>query len=49
MKILLGRDGVNRDKLDKSGRTPFWWAAENGHTGVMALLQIPASSTHSAA
>jgi len=28
--MLLGRDDVDRDKPDKSGRTPLWWATENG-------------------
>ena len=49
VKILLGRGDIIRDKPDKSGRTPLWWATKNGHAGVMALLQPPTSSPHSAA
>ena len=30
MKILLGREEVNPDRLDNHGRTPLWYAAEIG-------------------
>ena len=39
VKILLGLDGVNPNILDKEGKTPLDRATEEGHQGVIALLQ----------
>ena len=36
--MLLGRDDVNPNTPDHSGRTPLCWAAENGHEGVVIIL-----------
>ena len=45
-----GRDDVDSNKADNCGRTLFWWAAEDGHAGlvarVMALLQPSASAIY---
>ncbi|WAO96056.1 NACHT domain-containing protein [Fusarium falciforme] len=30
--------GINIDAKDSHGRTPLWWAAENGHEAVVRLL-----------
>ena len=38
VKILLGREDVDPDKLSQSGETPLWWAAVNGHEGVVEVL-----------
>jgi len=45
--MLLGQDDVNPDKPDNEGQTPLWHAFEEGHGGVVALLQ--SASTSSAA
>ena len=47
VKLLLGRDDVNPDKLDNQGQTALSCAAKNGYTGVIALLQPQASACHS--
>ena len=31
VKLLFVKDGVDPDSKDDYGRTPLWWAAENGH------------------
>ena len=38
VKLLLAKDGVDPDSKDSVGRTPLWWAAENGHEAVVKLL-----------
>jgi ankyrin repeat protein len=38
---LLVENGVDPESKDKtSGRTPLWWAAENGHEAVVRLLRL---------
>ena len=43
--MILGRDDVDPNQPDNKGRTPLTCAAENGHPGVMALLQPPTTAT----
>jgi len=38
VKQLLRRKDVNPDSSSKSGQTPLFWAAENGHEGIVKLL-----------
>jgi len=38
IKLLLN-NGAAFDSMDKSGRTPLSWAAENKHKAVVELLQ----------
>ena len=39
VKLLLAKDRVDVGPKDSSyGRTPLWWAAENGHEAVVRLL-----------
>ena len=38
VKILLGWEDVNPDKLDNDGRTPLSFAAQNGQEGVVKIL-----------
>ena len=38
VRILLGREEVDPDKPDHTGRTPLLGAALNGHEGVMKIL-----------
>ena len=38
MKILLGRDDIDPNKLDIAGETPLWRAAAHGHEGVVKIL-----------
>ena len=35
---MLEYDDVAVDSKDRYGRTPLWWAAENGHEAVVELL-----------
>ena len=37
-KLLLEREDVDPNRLDKYDRTPLWWAALRGHEGVAKLL-----------
>ena len=46
VKMLLRRDEVNPDQPDNQGQVPLWYAAENGHAGVVALLQRQKSAIH---
>jgi len=39
VKILLEREEVLPDKPDNNGQTPLWYAAQDGHERVVALLQ----------
>ncbi len=39
MKLLVERDDVAADSKDNSGRTPLWYAAEQGHEGVVKLVR----------
>ena len=48
-KILLGRDDVNPNKPDCYGKTPLQRAVQEGHAGIIALLQPLAPATYSAA
>jgi len=45
VKILLGRDDVNPNKPNYTGRIPLTQAIQKGHEGVIALLQPLASAT----
>ncbi|RPA97765.1 ankyrin [Choiromyces venosus 120613-1] len=36
--FFFGKKFVKYNKPDKDGRTPVWWAARNGHEGMMKLL-----------
>ena len=38
MKILLEQDDIDADKPSESGETPLWWAALNGHEGVVEMI-----------
>jgi len=38
VKILLGREEVNPEKLDYCGRTPLSHASQSGYEGVVKLL-----------
>ena len=38
IKILLGRDDVNPDKLDRAGQTPLLLAARNRHKGIVKIF-----------
>jgi ankyrin repeat protein len=38
VKELLLEKAVDVDSKDNDGRTPLWWAAENGHEAVVMLL-----------
>ena len=38
VKILLGREGANLDRLDKQVQTPLSFAARNGINGVVKIL-----------
>jgi ankyrin repeat protein len=39
VKLLLDTGKVDVDSKGVDGRTPVWWAAENGHESVVELLQ----------
>ena len=45
VKTLLGRDDVDPYRPNRSGLTPLQTVPMNGHTGVVTLLQPPASAT----
>ena len=38
VKILLGRDDVDLNKVDVHDRAPFWRAISNRYEGVMNML-----------
>ena len=38
MRILLGREEVNLNKLDDHDRTPLSYAAGGGHEGVVKII-----------
>jgi ankyrin repeat protein len=38
VKLLLAKDGIDRDSEDDLGRTPFRWAIESGHESVMKMF-----------
>jgi ankyrin repeat protein len=40
---LLLEKGASIETKDNDGRTPLWWAAENGHNVVVRLLKKGAS------
>ncbi|KAH8652944.1 hypothetical protein BGZ61DRAFT_575021 [Ilyonectria robusta] len=40
--------GINIDAKDSRGRTPLWWAAENGHEAVVRLLLDGGAHTEAA-
>ena len=35
--MLVAKDGVDPDSKDEDGRTPLWWAAQNGREAVVAM------------
>jgi ankyrin repeat protein len=37
---LLLEKGASLESKDRYGRTPLWWAAENGHDGVVWLQRL---------
>jgi ankyrin repeat protein len=39
VKLMLGRDGIDRASADSDSRTPLSWAENNGHEEVVELLQ----------
>ena len=38
VNLLFGDRYVNPNSSSKFGRTPLWWAVENGHEGIVKLL-----------
>ena len=38
VKILLGRDDIDPDKLGGGSQTPLLLAARNGHEGIVKML-----------
>jgi len=45
VRLLIEHHNVDPDIPDRNGQTPLWWATENGHAGVVALLQFPTPPT----
>jgi len=43
--MLLGRDDLNAGKAGRYRRTPLWFAARNGHEGVLKILLRRGTST----
>jgi ankyrin repeat protein len=37
---ILEREDVDVNSKDQSGRTPLWWAAQNGNEAVVKVLLI---------
>jgi ankyrin repeat protein len=40
VELLAVRDDVGVDSKDNDTQTPLWWAARNGHEGVVKLLEL---------
>lgn len=38
VKLLLEHPDIDVNAQDGDGRTPLWWATEEGHEAVMRLL-----------
>jgi len=38
VKLLLERNDINPNKTDEYDHTSLWWAAEEGHEGIVKLL-----------